>query len=126
MVYEPYPAEQAAAKVESEITSGQIRRAWAERTHRDETQRDRDDRDRALQSAREEAEGAGVGRFTVYITTTVTHPDDLPAAVADVENRAGQAKLRRRRLCGAQAAAFAVALGVGVDPVDLARRPTGR
>jgi hypothetical protein len=126
MVYEPYPAEQAAAKVESEITSGQIRRAWAERTRRDETQRDRDDRARALQSAREEAEGAGVGRFTVYVTTTVTHPDDLPAAVADVENRAGQAKLRLRRLRGAQAAGFAVALGIGVDPVDLTRRRAGR
>ena len=118
-LYQPYPAEQAAAKVENEVTSGQVRRAWAERTRRDETQRDRDDRDRALQSAREEAQGAGVGRFTVYVTTTVLHDDDLPAAVADVEQRAGQSKLRLRRLRGAQAAGFAASLGVGVDPADL-------
>lgn len=118
-LYRPYPAEQAASRVENEVTSGQVRRAWAERTRRDETQRERDDRDRALQSAREEARGAGVGRFTVYVTTTVLHPDDLPAAVADVEQRAGQAKLRLRRLRGAQAAGFGAALGVGLDPADL-------
>ena len=92
-LYQPYPAEQAAAKVENEVTSGQVRRAWAEKTRRDETQRERDDRDRAQQSAREEAQGAGVGRFTVYVTTTVLHDDDLPAAIADIEQRAGQSKL---------------------------------
>lgn len=126
LLYEPYPADEAAAKVEAEVTSGQIRRAWAERTRRDETQRDRDDRDRALQSAREESRGAGVGRFTVYVTTTVQHDTELPAAIADVEQRAGQSKLRLRRLRGAQAAGFAAALGVGVDPADLLRRRSGR
>ncbi|WP_214404794.1 SCO6880 family protein [Pseudonocardia lacus] len=126
LLYQPYPADEAAAKVEAEVTSGQIRRAWAARTRRDETQRDRDDRDRAVQSAREEAEGAGVGRFTFYITTTVTDPDQLPAAVADVEQRAGQAKLRLRRMRGAQAAGFAVALGIGIDPADLLAHRTGR
>ena len=125
-LYQPYPADQAAAKVEAEVTSGQIRRAWADRTRRDETQRERDDRARALQSAREEAQGAGVGRFTLYVTTTVTDPDDLPAAVADVEQRAGQAKLRLRRLRGAQAAGFAAALGVGIDPADLPPTAAGR
>ena len=77
-LYQPYPADQAAAKVEAEVTAGQIRRAWAARTRRDETQRDRDDRDRALQSAREEAAGAGVGRFTLYVTTTVTDDPSCP------------------------------------------------
>ncbi len=125
-LYQPYPAEQAAAKVEAEVTSGQVRRAWAERTRRDETQRDRDDRDRALQSAREEAQGAGVGRFTLYLTTTVTDPDLLPSAIADVDQRAGQAKLRLRRLRGSQAAGFAAALGVGIDPADLLTHRTGR
>lgn len=108
------------------MTSGQVRRAWAARTRRDETQRDRDDRERALQSAREEAEGAGVGRFTVYVTTTVTNPADLPAAIADVEQRAGQAKLRLRRLRGSHAAGFAAALGVGVNPAETARHRAGR
>ena len=121
-LYQPYPAEQAAARVENEITSGQVRRAWAERTRRDETQRERDDRARAVQSAREEAEGAGVGRLTLYVTTTVTTDAHLPAAVADVEQRAGQAKLRLRRLRGAQAAGFAAGLGLGIDPAELVSR----
>ena len=118
-LYHPYPADQAASRVENEITSGQVRRAWAERTRRDETQRERDDRGRAIQSAREEAEGAGLGRFTLYVTTTVLDDEHLPAAVADVEQRAGQAKLRLRRLRGAQAAGFAAGLGIGIDPTDL-------
>ncbi len=123
-LYQPYPAEQAATRVENEITSGQVRRAWAQRTHRDETQRERDDRARAVQSAREEAEGAGVGRFTLYVTTTVTTDAHLPAAIADVEQRAGQAKLRLRRLRGGQAAGFAAGLGFGIDPTDLVGRRT--
>ena len=125
-LYQPYPAEQAAGKVEAQVTAGQVRRAWAARTRRDETQRDRDDRDRALQAAREEAAGAGVGRFTLYVTTTVTDDTHLAAAVADVEQRAGQAKLRLRRLRGAQAAGFAAALGLGVDPDDLLTLPRQR
>ena len=68
----------------------------------------------------------GVGRFTAYVTTTVTDPDQLAAAVADLEQRAGQAKLRLRRLRGSQAAGFAAALGVGINPVDAARHRTGR
>ncbi len=125
-LYQPYPAGQAAAKVEAQVTAGQIRRAWAARTRRDETQRDRDDRDRALQAAREEAAGAGVGRFTLYTTTTVTDDTELAGAVADVEQRAGQARLRLRRLRGAQAAGFAAALGLGVDPDDLLTLATRR
>ena len=62
----------------------------------------------------------------LYVTTTVTDPDLLPAAVADLEQRAGQAKLRLRRLRGSQAAGFAAALGVGVNPATAARHRTGR
>jgi hypothetical protein len=126
LLYLPYPADQAAARVESEITAGQMRRAWSQRTRRDETQRDRDDRDRAMQAAREEAEGAGVGRLTVYVSTTVTDPGELPGAIADVEQRAGAAKLRLRRLWGAQSAGFAASLGVGLNPSELATRGRGR
>ncbi|GAA4554894.1 MULTISPECIES: SCO6880 family protein [Pseudonocardia] len=122
MLYEPYSAGAAADEVEREITNTQVRRAWAKRTKRDETQRERDDFARALQSAREEAEGAGVGRFCLYVSTTVAREELVPAATADVEQRAGQSKLRLRRLRGAQMAGFAAALGFGLDPVELARR----
>ena len=64
-------------------------RAFARRTRRDETQRERDDQARALQAAREEAEGAGVGRFTFYITTTI--------AADTADRRAARRRGRRRR-----------------------------
>lgn len=123
LLYEPFSAGAAADEVEREITNTQVRRTWAAKTRRDETQRDRDDMTRAVQSAREEAEGAGVGRFTLYASTTVVNEAQLPAASADIEQRAGQCKLRLRQLKGAQAAGFAAALGLGINPSELAKRP---
>ena len=123
-LYQPFPAGRAAEHVEREITHTHVRRSWAARTRRDETQRDRDQAQRAQQSAREEAEGAGVGRFCLYVSTTLAAGAEryLPAAAADVEQRAGMAKLRLRRLNGAHAGGFAAALGFGLDPTELARR----
>ena len=126
LLIEPLGAEAAAQQVESEITNNSMRRAWAQRTKRDETQRDRDDQARAMQAAQEEAQGAGVCRFTTYVTTTVMAEADLPAATADVEQRAGQAKIRLRRLRGAHSAGFAASLGLGINPAELARRQQHR
>lgn len=122
MLYEPFAAAAAADEVEREVSNLSVRRAWAERTRRDPTERDRADAARARQAAQEEAEGAGVGRFCLYVTTTVSDEGLLPAAIADVEGRAGQSKLRLRRLWGAQAAGFAASLGMGLNPVELAGR----
>lgn len=119
LLYEPFSAEAAANEVEREITNSNVRRAWSHRTRRDETQRERDDAARALQSAREEAEGAGVGKFCLYVSTTVGDETQLAAAAADVEQRAGLSKLRLRRLRGAQAGGFAAALGLGLNPGEL-------
>ncbi|ASR39947.1 hypothetical protein BAY61_32205 (plasmid) [Prauserella marina] len=116
LLYRPFPAEDAARKLESEISNTVIRQWWNRTTQRDTTQRDIDDNAQARQAAREESAGAGVGTFTLYVSTSVPHADFLPAAIADVEQRAGQAKLRLRRLNGAHAAGFAAALGMGIDP----------
>ena len=48
--------------------------------------------------------------------------ENLPSAIADVEQRAGQSKVRLRRLRGAHSAGFAGALGLGIDPVELSHR----
>lgn len=125
LLYEPYPSGAAAAEVEREITNTQVRRSWSQRTRRDETQRERADQARAMQAAREEAEGAGVGKFCLYASTTVMDEKLLPAATADVEQRAGQCKLRLRRLRGAQVGGFAAALGMGINAAELARRSRG-
>jgi hypothetical protein len=122
LLYEPFPAEEAASRLEAEVTNTAVRRLWRAKTKRDETQRDRDDEARAMQATREESSGAGVGRFTVYASTSVPRLDQLPAAIADVEQRAGQAKIRLRRLRGAHAAGFAAALGMGINPSVLATK----
>jgi uncharacterized protein with GYD domain len=122
VIYEPLPAEAAVRAVESELQAASIRRAYRRRTRRDDSARDVADEQRAAAAAREEAEGAGVEVYGVYVTTTVLDPQELPAAAADVEQRAGAAKLRLRRAYGGQDVGFAVTLGVGVCPRDLAER----
>lgn len=120
--YQPFGADEAAQAVESEITNLAVRGEWARRTKRDTTQRDRADVDRAYQAAREESQGAGVGTFCLYVTTTISDEEQLPSAIADVEQRAGQAKVRLRRMRGAQSAGFAASLGMGLNPSELERR----
>lgn len=68
----------------------------------------------ADQSAREEAKGAGLTRFALLVTATVLDPADLPAAAAAIDVLAPPARIRLRRVYGAQAAAFAAALPIGI------------
>lgn len=115
MIYRPFRAAVAAELVEKEISGGTLRKVFNAKTKKDETQRDHDDRARARRAAQEESLGAGLGQFTMYITTTVRNEETLAAACADVEERFGNAKLRFRRARGAQAAGFAASLGLGID-----------
>jgi hypothetical protein len=116
LLYEPYSAAEAAAQVEREVTASSFRQAIATRTRRDPTQRDLADQQRATQAAQEEAAGAGVLRFTMYITTTVLQPEHLEQAVSDVEQRGGQCGIRLRRQTRGHAGGFVAALGMGVNP----------
>jgi hypothetical protein len=127
LVYRPYRAGEAGRIVEREIQAGTLRRAWNQKTKKDETQREYDDRVRARRAAQEESLGAGLGRFTMYVTTTTRNESTLAAACADVEQRYGAAKLRFRRARGAQASAFAAGLGVGIEPTSgLSKRAAER
>ena len=60
--------------------------------------------------------------MSMYVTATVGDERDLSAAVADIEARAEQSKIRVRRLFGSQAAGFAATLPAGVHPAHLATR----
>jgi hypothetical protein len=123
LLYRPLSAEAAAQLLENEVNAAMVRSLVRAKQGRDESARDHIDRQRAQQAAREEAVGAGVVRLSMYVTTTVTDPAQLPAAVADVEARARQqSKIRLRRLYGAQAAGFAATLPAGVHPAHAKTR----
>ena len=122
ITYQPYPADQAGEVVTREASGSAFRRELRRRRGIDDTARDRADETRAIQAAEEEAHGAGVGLWAMYVTTTVADPRMLPDAIADVESRARNAKLRLRRCWGWQHAGFAASLGVGIYPPELSKR----
>ncbi|MFF0097690.1 SCO6880 family protein [Micromonospora sp. NPDC005257] len=121
LLYRPFPAGEAARIVESEVNAAAFRAAYHRAQKRDESARDHADRERALQTAREEATGSGVGLMSLFVTTTVVGAEDLGRAVADVESRADVTKIRLRRLRASQAVGFATTLPCGVCPPQLAR-----
>jgi hypothetical protein len=112
LLYEPYSAAEAAGKVEHEVTALEARSSKS----RDPRQRELFDQQRALQAAQEEAAGAGVLKFSMYISTTVLDPNHLDQAVSDVEQRAGQCGIRLRRQTRGHAGGFTAALGMGINP----------
>ena len=75
-----------------------------------------------MAAAREEATGSGRVRASMYACVTVEDPNDLATAVAEVEARAGQSKIKLRRLAGSQLAGFCATLPAGLHPANLARR----
>ncbi|MEU5885183.1 SCO6880 family protein [Spirillospora sp. NPDC047279] len=120
--YRPLPAATASRVLQQEVNAAAFRSQFRRRTGRDETARDTWDSARARQAAAEEAMGAGVCLVSMYATATVTEPEHLKRAVAQVEAAADSAKIRLRRLWGSQAAGFATTLPCGICPPDLARR----
>jgi hypothetical protein len=77
----------------------------------------------ARQATEEEADGAGVVSFSVLVTVTVTDPSEFDRACTSVERAARGARFRLSPVRGAQAAAFAGALGVGLSLPDLSVLP---
>jgi len=122
LLYRPFSAGAAARLLETEVNATAFRAAINRRQGKDPTARDTADRERAQQAAAEEAVGSGVCLISMYVTATVLNPDDLPAAVADVQARAETAKIQLRRMYFSQSAGFATTLPCGICPPMLARR----
>lgn len=116
LVFEPMPAHEAAREVERQAEAAVFRREYRRRLGRDETSRERVDVQRARQTADDQAGGAGIVDVGLYAVATVVTPSEMAAAAADLENRAGEARLRLRRNYGAQADTFACTLGLGFVP----------
>lgn len=116
--YRVLPTEEAAAVVEREVNASDARAEYRRRSQRSTTRREKADADAAERNATQEAYGAGLAQWTVYITTTVTNPADLPAARREIEQIAKRAGgLRFRYAYGGQSAAFTAGLPAGVHPL---------
>lgn len=110
LIYRPYSPGEAVRLVERDKRDAHFNAQKKARA----TARDRVDVAAAEQSAAEEARGAGVTRFTLLVTATVPDEAALDEAEGIIKARAGQARLALRRMSGAQAAAFAAGLPVGI------------
>jgi len=121
LLYRPLPAAQAARVVEDQVNAAAFRDHLRRARKLDPKARDLADHEQALQAAREEALGAGIGFVSVFVTVSVLDEADLGQAVADIEARAETAKLRLRRLWASQGPGFAVTLPCGIYPPALAR-----
>jgi hypothetical protein len=68
----------------------------------------------ARQTAAEEAAGAGLTRFSLLVTATVTDPALLPHVADLIDQAGGASRLQLRRVYAGQSAAFAACLGIGL------------
>ncbi|MGW1839631.1 SCO6880 family protein [Streptomyces sp. NPDC002067] len=118
LAYRVLSTEEGGALVEREINASDAREEYRQRTRRSTTRRERLDAARADRTAKEEAVGAAMTQWSVYVTTTVANPDDLPAARREVERAAKLAGgMRFRPAFGAQSAAMALGLPLGINPL---------
>jgi hypothetical protein len=118
LVYRTLSRDQAGALLERESNAAAAREEYRRRTKRDPTQREKADAERAVTAARQEARGSGLTQFSLYVTATVTDPDELAPARREVEQAAGSSLLKLRVAYGGQAACFATGLPCGINPVD--------
>jgi hypothetical protein len=116
IIYRPYEPGDAAAVVDSQVrTARGLADGKATQTVHTE---------RAERTAREEAKGAGLTRFSLILTSTVQDPTKLGQA-GETSLQLGRAsKLTLRRAYACQAATFAAGLGIGVLLSAQVRVPT--
>jgi hypothetical protein len=119
LLYRPYDPAGAARLVERDRKDARFRLGGANAAARDTVAVAAAD-----QSAREEAKGAGLVRFAMLVTATVPQPEGLPTAAAAIDTLAPSARVRLRRMYGAQAAGFAAALPLGLVLPDHLQIPT--
>jgi hypothetical protein len=110
LVYRPYDTAAGVRVVEADRRDA----VFAASGRRVGRARDLISVEAANRSAEEEAVGAGVVRFGMFVTATVTDDQDLALAASVVDNLGTSARIRLRRAVGAQAATFAASLPLGL------------
>lgn len=127
LLYRPLDAAQAAGIVQADLRSAQFRASASDKP----TSRDLVAVRSAQATANEEAEGAALVNFGLLVTATVVAPyasddpeEEVAKAAAAVDALAGTARLRLRRVHGAQDSAFAAGLPLGLMLPRLVKIPT--
>jgi hypothetical protein len=110
LLYRPMDSARAAAVVERDQNNANVRITSGTRP----SARALVDARSAVQTAQEEAQGAGLVNFGMVVTATVTDRERLPDAVAAIEQTSGTARVLLRRAYGAQDTAFAASLPLGL------------
>jgi hypothetical protein len=108
--------DESGALLEREVNASAAREEYRRRTKRDATHRDKADADRAGRAAAEEAAGAGLVQFSIFVTTTVRDVKQIPEARSEVEKAARRARLKLRVARYGQAGVFAAGLPCGIYP----------
>ncbi|MFC5724871.1 SCO6880 family protein [Streptomyces gamaensis] len=118
LVYEPLGPRRARAELSKERTKRDVARRLRAKTGRIESMDERAEMARALEQDMARASGHGIVRFTGLVTVTVSDPDDLETACAELQQDGAAAGLELRRMWGAQDAGFAAGalpLGQGLS-----------
>ncbi|WTX00840.1 hypothetical protein OG216_46220 (plasmid) [Streptomycetaceae bacterium NBC_01309] len=116
LVYRPHDAGSSARLVERDRKDAMFKAKQAKVEHA----RDSIAVQAADRAAQEEATGAGLVRFALYVTATVNDPSNLALAASAVDNLAAASRVRLRRVRFGQATAFVAALPLGlVMPLHL-------
>jgi hypothetical protein len=110
LLYRPMDSARAAAVVERDQNNANVRITSGNRP----SARALVDARSAVQTAQEEAQGAGLVNFGMVVTATVTDKERLADAVAAIEQTSGTARVLLRRAYGAQDTAFAASLPLGL------------
>lgn len=110
MVYRPIDPGRAAAIVESDLRAAEFRATSSTKPAAHDTLAVRS----AAATASEEASGAGLVNFGMFVTATVTDAALMPEAVAAIDQLAATARVRLRPVYGSQDSAFAAALPLGL------------
>ena len=116
LVYEPMAAHIAVREVDRQAAAAAFRSQYRRRLGRDETARERADLHRAEQTATDQVGGAGLVDVGLYAVASATDIVELRRCTTDLENRAGESRIRLRRNYGAQAATFASTTALGFVP----------
>lgn len=120
VLYRPIDAGRAASAVEQDLDAAEF---IAQSEHRSSA-RQQLAVARAHKTAAEEASGAGLVDFGMLITATVPAHTELDRARAAVDSLKATARLQIRPVYGAQDAAFAASLPLGIVLADLLALPS--